>query len=166
MAEIFDKRKTELKPKKFNFVVPSRSSKYDSSYAEDLYDWMCQGFSFETFSIEGVAHSTIVDWVKSNPEFRHAMLEGQKKRRLIVEAAGLKMLGEGNQTVWKTMVAEYQVTDRVQTHSTEEVTVDVKDSSTPHKLERLARIQKLMEEVKDEHETIDVEIEKDDLEYL
>ena len=104
--------------------------------------------------------------MKSNPEFRHAMLEGQKKRRLIVEAAGLKMLGEGNHTVWKTMVAEYQVTDRVQTHSTEEVTVDVKDSATPHKLERLARIQKLMEEVKDEHETIDVEVEKDDLEYL
>ena len=163
MDRIANKRKIKMtNSKKIEFIPPSRSTKYNSEYAHELYEWLCQGFSFNTFSVEGVCHATLVNWVNTNAEFRHALIEGQKKRRLIVEAAGLNMLKQGNSSVWKTMIAEYQTTERVEMNVKEDV-VETGDSITPKKLERLARIERLMSEVKEENTDI-IEVESEEVE--
>lgn len=145
-----NKPKARLNPAKVEFVRPSRSNKYHPSYADKLYEHLCSGFSVHTFSIDGVAHTTIMSWVDTNPEFRHALIEGEKKRRLLVEATGMKLLKEGNTVAWKTLLSQYEVVDRVSVEEKQEVKITLDpDSTTPKRLERLEKIKELMASLED-----------------
>lgn len=167
--ERIEKRSAKLQKPVMRFTRPSRLQKYESHYADLLYDHLSRGLSFSTFSIEGVCHSTLSQWVISNAEFRHAMVEGSKLRRIMVEEAGLEMLAKGNAAVWKVMLSEYQATENVFVEKAEKVDIDP-NSDTPKKLERLARIKSLMAEVIEEEKTVEVldvsVVDGDDLEDL
>ena len=101
-----------------------------------------------------------MSWVDTNAEFRHALIEGEKKRRLLVEATGMKLLKDGNTVAWKTLLSQYEVVDRVSIEEKKEVKITLDpDSSTPKRLERLERIKELMaslEETNEQPKTIDV----------
>ena len=153
--ERIEKRTPKLLKPSLRFTRPSRLQKYESHYADLLYDHLSRGLSFSTFSIEGICHQTICHWVAVNAEFRHAMVEGSKLRRIMVEEAGLEMLSKGNAAVWKVMLSEYQATENVFVENTDKVEVDP-NSETPKKLERLARIKALMAEVVEDEQTIEV----------
>lgn len=160
MDYYMNKPKPKFKPAKVEFVRPNRSNKYHPSYADRLYEHLSSGFSIHTFSLEGIAHTTIMSWVDTNAEFRHALIEGEKKRRLLVEATGMKLLKDGNTVAWKTLLSQYEVVDRVSIEEKKEVKITLDpDSSTPKRLERLERIKELMaslEETPEQPTTIDV----------
>ena len=81
---------------------------------------------------------------------------------MIIEAQGLKLLSKGNVAVWKTMLSEYQATDRVVVEQDIKQVFDAGDSETPKRLERLQKMRELMAEIDDASKVVEVE----DLEFL
>ena len=155
-----NKPKPKFTPtKNLEFVRPNRSTKYEPYFADLLYDHLSSGFSINTFHIDGITHATLMSWIDTNAEFREAMILGEKNRRKLVEAVGLKMMKDGNTTAWKTLLAQYEITDRVQVEETKEVKLTLDpDSKSPKRLERLNKIKELMASLEDstKQPTIDV----------
>ncbi len=166
MTEESKKRKVNYRRSELTFYRPSLTSNYLDEYADMVYAHISSGFSFETFSIEGISHSTLVRWFNNNVEFRHAVIEGEKKRRLIVEAQGLKLLSKGNVAVWKTMLSEYQATDRFVVENEGREVFDAGDSATPKRLERLNKMRELMKEIDVAAKVVDVDSSDEELEFL
>ena len=155
--------------KNFEFRRPNRSSKYHPSYADELFKHLSAGFSVHTFSIPEVSHTTIMQWIDTNPEFRHALIEGEKARRKLVEAVGLKLMRDGNTVAWKTLLSQYEVTDRVQVEEKHEVKLTVDpDSKSPKRLERLEKIKQLMadlESTSKKSDVLDIEVTPEEDEF-
>lgn len=163
MTEDIKKRKPKFNTAPLTFYRPSTSSsKYRTEYADLVFEHISSGFSFDTFSLNDVTHATILNWFNTNVEFRHAVIEGEKRRRMIIEAQGLKLLSKGNVAVWKTMLSEYQATDRVVVEQDIKQVFDAGDSETPKRLERLHKMRELMAEIDDASKVVEVE----DLEFL
>ena len=162
MSEDTKTRKPKYRSGDITFYRPSFTKNYLPEYADMAYAHISSGFSFDTFSLEGIAHATIVRWFNTNAEFRHAVIEGEKNRCKIIEAQGLKLLSKGNVAVWKTMLSEYQATDRVVVEQDIKQVFDAGDSETPKRLERLHKMRELMAEIDDASKVVEVE----DLEFL
>ena len=53
------------------------------------------------------------NWLDTYPEFAMARERGDKLRLKLLEAAGIKMVIEGNASVWKFMMQEFGMTENV-----------------------------------------------------
>lgn len=167
MTEEIKKRKPNFgQRKELVFFRPSMTSKYLPEYADMVYAHISSGFSFDTFSVEGISHATLVQWFNKNVEFRHAVVEGEKNRRKIIEAQGLKLLSKGNVAVWKTLLSEFQATDRFVVEQDNQQIFDAGDSSTPKRLERLHKMRELMSEIDLASKVVDIESSEEELEFL
>lgn len=88
------------------------SSKYRSGYCKQLTDHLKKGLSFNSFDV-GVSQKTMNNWLDTYPEFAMARERGDKLRLKLLEAAGIKMVIEGNASVWKFMMQEFGMTENV-----------------------------------------------------
>ena len=95
-----------LVPDEIEFYEPNNGhSLYDPKYDDMLYKHLSKGLSFASFDV-GVTSKTLREWVKRHPSFALARERGEKKRLQILEAAGMKMVIEGNAAVWKFLMQQ------------------------------------------------------------
>ena len=142
-----EKKKSKVPAVVFTQPITS-SSKYRQGYCKQLTDHLKRGLSFNSFEV-GVSQSTMNNWLDTYPEFAMARERGDKLRLKLLEAAGIKMVIEGNASVWKFMMQEFGMVENVNvTHtSTEELppaptpgqVIDV----TPERAARRERIREL-----------------------
>ena len=93
-------------PETIEFYEPvNENSKYDPSYDDKLMKHLAKGLSFNSFDV-GVTSKTLNQWLKKHPSFALARERGEKKRLQLLEAAGMKMIVEGNAVAWKFMMQQ------------------------------------------------------------
>ena len=152
MTENRNKKPFKIKkPDTIEFVEATReiTTKYDPKYDKMLLDHMSKGFSLASFTDAKVSTPTLYNWMKAHPTFREAHDLGVMYRMKLLEAAGIKMaVKEGNATVWKALMQEFGLVDKVEIVNKHELDmnnqmVDV----TPEKMKRLQRIKELTEEL-------------------
>jgi hypothetical protein len=129
--------------------------KYKPEYDQLLLNHLSKGLSFMSFDVPGgVAYSTLRTWCKRFPSFAQAREIGEKKRLQLLEGEGIKMVKGGNAVVWKTLMSQYGLAEKV------EVNHNVGDSphmAVPASL-RYMRLQKL----KELHQRVSLEESKKD----
>jgi len=108
-----EKEKKKSKVPAVVFTQPIKgASKYKQKYCKLLTEHLKKGLSFNSFDV-GVSQATMNNWLKTYPEFNLARERGDKLRLKLLEAAGIKMVVEGNSSVWKFMMQEFGMTENV-----------------------------------------------------
>lgn len=144
-------------PEEIEFYEPTNeNSKYDPSYDDQLMKHLAKGLSFHSFDV-GVSSKTMRQWLKKHPSFALARERGEKKRLQLLEAAGMKMIVEGNAVAWKFMMqqelglSDINIkidngggSDKDDADQLEKEIIDV----TPERTKRLAKIREYTKKLK------------------
>jgi hypothetical protein len=153
MKEKNTKKQRIIIPEVIEFTEPTRpDSKYRPEYDEMLYKHLAKGLSWGSFDV-GVTNKTMNAWLSKHPSFALARERGEKKRLQLLEAAGMKMIVEGNATAWKYMMAEFLLSDplppALSGDSSEDEVIEAEMKNvTPERSRRLARIRELGKKLK------------------
>ena len=116
--------------------------KYKPEYDQMLLDHLSKGLSFMSFDVPGgVAYQTLVQWCKRFPSFAQAREIGEKRRLLLLEDEGIKMVKGGNAVVWKTLMSQYGLAEKVEVQHSGSVSPHMQ---VPASI-RYSRLQKLKE---------------------
>ena len=144
------KRPRPVDPETVEFHRPDG---FRSEYCAMLRDHIGKGFSFSSFEI-GVTNATLQRWLREYPEFREARESGERKKLKILEAAGMRMVVEGNVQAWKLLMSQQGVVEKtasVQHHIHERIDVPrdepIKFAETSQRKARKDRIRELAAEL-------------------
>ena len=148
MSEKTTTKTPVIRPDRVTFRDSIRAdSKYDPKFAELLFRHLSKGLSFSCFDV-GVSHSTLLNWLRHD-SFAMARERGEKKRLQLLEAAGIKMVIEGNATAWKFMMQDYGMTEKVEVFLSEgSEAEDNLLNVTPERQKRLERIREIGKRLK------------------
>jgi len=130
--------------------------KYKPEYDQQLLDHLSTGLSFMSFDVPGgVAYSTLRAWCTRFPSFGQAREMGEKKRLQLLEGEGIKMVKDGNAVVWKTLMSQYGLAERVEVQHTA--------GGSPHmavpaslRYQRLQRLKELHQRVSMEQKEVEI----------
>lgn len=130
--------------------------KYRPEYDQMLLDHLSKGLSFMSFDVPGgVAYATLKKWCKRFPSFAQAREIGEKKRLMLLEKEGIKMVKGGNAVVWKTLISGFGVVEKTeQTHTVGESPHNLVPDSIRY--QRLQALKELHQRAVKEQQTIEV----------
>jgi len=138
-------------PFDFDVDIHNANSRYDKKFDRMLLDHLSKGLSFASFDV-GVTSKTLHLWLKLHPTFHLARERGEKKRLKLLEAAGMKMIVEGNAVAWKFMMQDYGMTDQLKISvggvEDDELIAQEMKNITPERSKRLERIRELGKKLK------------------
>ncbi len=140
-------------PDSIEFVEPVNAhSLYDRLFDKQLIAHLSKGLSFASFDV-GVTTKTLHQWLKKQPSFYLARERGEKKRLQLLEAAGIKMIIEGNAVAWKFMMQDYGMTEKLEISmgraaEDESAIHEEMQNITPERSKRLERIRELGRKLK------------------
>lgn len=140
-------------PHSIDFVEPPNlHSLYKPRYDGMLLSHLSKGLSFASFEV-GVTTKTMSAWTLRHPSFALAREIGEKRRLKLLEAAGIKMIIEGNAVAWKFMMQDYGMTEKLEISvgnalEDDEIINEELKNITPERSKRLARIRELGRKLK------------------
>jgi hypothetical protein len=142
-----------LIPDSIEFAEPGNAnSLYELAFDKQLIAHLSKGLSFGSFDV-GVTTKTLHQWLKKHPTFYLARERGEKKRLQLLEAAGIKMIIEGNAVAWKFMMQDYGMTEKLEISmgraAEDDAAIEAEmQNITPERSKRLERIRDLGRKLK------------------
>ena len=141
--------------------------KYRPEYDQMLLDHLSKGLSFTSFDVPGgVAYTTLRQWCKRFPSFAQAREIGEKKRLMLLESEGIKMVKDGNAVVWKALMGQYGLTETVEVNHTvgESPHMQVPASIRYMRLQKLKELHQRVSLEQEELKVVDSPVEPVELE--